>query len=298
MKLNGEYLGTVDEFERFVDLPDTGEIFAEVIPSGEKLSESFFICDGLFTAPPPFLKVYLAQDGIRIYITDFASAERGINILAQQSLNGLTVTLLSVCGRLYASCDGQQSCLYELPDFFKNPRLTTAALGGSQLFIIDGGHCLCAISGGGKKLWCGQVESYSLGDMLELTQNLGGLAGYYAEREYAFDWQELTLNKSAVKKRRTVEDGVMHFAFFEGLLCGADCSEYLSEELRGATDALKEYLDGFTEVIVPHQSFFDKHGSLKAVGLAYPVKENLFEVKYFAVDLKDGKIDNVFSVDN
>ncbi len=36
---------------------------------------------------------------------------------------------------------------------------------------------------------------------------------------------------------------------------------------------------------------------MRAAGLVYPKSENLFEVKYYAVELDDGKISNVFPVE-
>ena len=89
----------------------------------------------------------------------------------------------------------------------------------------------------------------------------------------------------------------MHFAFFEALLYGAECSEYLSEDLQGMEEAIKEYLGDYCEVTVPRQAFYDKYGDILAAALAYPIRDNLFEIKYYSVETADGKIENINRID-
>lgn len=297
LKLNGEYLGTVGAVEKYADLSGGEEIFAEIIPSGEWLPRNFFIGQELFKNPPAFLKVYLFDGGARIYVTHFAGLG-GLKILEQRSLSGLGATYFTLCHRAYLSCDGQESSLYELPYYFSDCRLSAEKINGIPVIILSGKDCLCALSSSGKKLYLGHAESYSTGDMLVLTVNYKGCAGYCAEQTYGYNGHELTLVKSEIKRRYEVEKAVMPFAFFECLLYGGDCSEYLSEELMTERQALKEYLGDYREVTVPHKAFFDTYGDIPAAALAYPVKENLFEIKYFSVDIIDGKIDNLKRLDD
>ncbi|MGN0806231.1 MAG: hypothetical protein ACI4MC_04260 [Candidatus Coproplasma sp.] len=297
LKLNGQYAGVIGSVEKYADVADGEEVLAEVIADGSYLPHSFFIGQSLFKNPPPYLKVYLFGGGAQVRIERFEREDRGLNILEQKALNGLTVTLFELCGRTHISCDGQKSSLYTLPHCFANLRLTESNINGMPVMLAEGDNCLCVISAGGKQLFCGQVASYSTGDMLKVTVNYNGCAGYFAELEYGFNGQQLTLTKSVVKKRYAVDNAVLHFAFFEALLYGADCGEYLSEELQSATEALKEYLGDYAEVTVPYKAFYDSHGDICAAALAYPVKENLFEIKYVSVQYKDEKIDNVSLLD-
>ena len=45
---------------------------------------------------------------------------------------------------------------------------------------------------------------------------------------------------------------------------------------------------------VPTEKFYAEHGDIRAAGLVYPKAANLFEVKYFAVDLSGEQISNVY----
>lgn len=295
--LNGEYLGDVGSIEKYVDIPSGEEVFAEIIPEGQFLQYSFFIGQKLFNNPPPFIKLYLLKGEALVYIERFERLDRGLNVLEQSSLVGLGVTLLELGGKLYLSCDGQKCSLYKLPAYFENCRLIEASICGFPVMLARGDNCLCAISSHGNKLFLGKAESYSTGDMLALTVNFKGCAGYFAEREYSYNGKELTMVKEEIKKRHSVENAAEHFAFFEAILYGGDCGEYLSEDMQGATEAIKEYLGNFTEVTVPHKAFYDKYGDISAAALAYPIRDNLFEIKYFSVEYKNGKIDNIKLID-
>ncbi|MGN0812076.1 MAG: hypothetical protein ACI4MQ_01015 [Candidatus Coproplasma sp.] len=293
LKLNGEYLGIIDSVERYVDLSDSEEVLAEIIPAGGFLPYSFFIGQSLFENPHPFLKVYLLEGGAQVCITHFEKRDRGLNILEQRALDGLNVTLFGLGGKLYLSCDGQNNSLYQLPPYFENCHLTEVSIGGFPVILAEGENCLCVISSSGNMLYSGQVKRRSTGDMLGLTEHFKTSAGYYSEREYSYNGQELKLTKNVVKKQYSVENSLSHFAFFEAVLYGGDCDEFLSEDMQGAAKAIKEYLGAYCEVTVPHKAFYDKHGDICAAALAYPIKGNLFEIKYFSVEYKDGKIDNV-----
>ncbi|MDE6790998.1 MAG: hypothetical protein K2J61_04675, partial [Clostridia bacterium] len=68
LKLDGAYLGTIDGFERFVDVERGAKILAEIIPEGDASPVSFFIDDGFFKEPPDFADVYLSDGDAVIYI--------------------------------------------------------------------------------------------------------------------------------------------------------------------------------------------------------------------------------------
>ena len=82
------------------------------------------------------------------------------------------------------------------------------------------------------------------------------------------------------------------------MLIKADYEKYLCEELKNKADALKSYLGEFLSVTVPPEKFFLLHGDIRAAGLVYAKGKNLYEVKFFAVEIENGKISNIFPVEN
>lgn len=297
LKLNGAYAGIIGSFEKFVDLEGGGEILAEAVPDGGYLPRNFFICDDFFKRPPPFADVYLCGGEAVVYISSFDEARGGLRVLAQTRLDGLSVTLFADGGRVFISCEGADCTLTELPQGFKNASISGAELGGRPVIAVRGEKCLCLLSESGKKIFLNPCESFSLGETLKVTVNFLSCAGYCADCEFSYDGREVKLIKSVTRKRFEVEESVMHFAFFESVLTGADCTPYLSDELVAKAGALREFLGEFVDVVVPHSGFYKKHGDIRAAGLVYPLSENLYKVKYFAVETVGGRIDNIIPLD-
>ena len=75
-------------------------------------------------------------------------------------------------------------------------------------------------------------------------------------------------------------------ALFESVLLGLDASPFLSPELEA--DALKEYLGEFRSVVMTDEE--------DRVGLIYPRRERVFDVRYFAVETDGGRICNIVPV--
>ena len=81
------------------------------------------------------------------------------------------------------------------------------------------------------------------------------------------------------------------------MLTRGDFAKYLDDGLKQKAGDLKSYLGEFVSVTVPPEKFYLTHGDVAAAGLVYPKSKNLFEVKYFAVQLNGGKISNIFPVE-
>jgi len=293
LKLNGEYLGIIDGVERFVEIPADEKILAEVIPEGQFAPVHFFIGERLFCAPPPFLNVYLLGDEALIYITRYESLDGELKVLSQVQLNGALITQFCVGGKLYVSANGEVCSLYEADNALTNFRLEKAALGGEEVAVLNGGGRLFLISRSGKKLFCGNVLSYKLGDGLDVSISLGGCEKYLAECRYEYFNGELKLTERRVKRQTEAAREVLHFAFFERVLHNCDYAELLHPSLKPKAELLNGYLGKFTGVTVPTNAFYSAHGEGAFCGLIYPVKPKLFTVKYFEVSFDGDLIDNL-----
>ena len=60
---------------------------------------------------------------------------------------------------------------------------------------------------------------------------------------------------------------------------------FLCEELAAKADSLKEYLGDYRSVTLTETP--------EKVGLIYPRKEHVFDVRYYTVEITDGKISNL-----
>ena len=297
MKLNGAYMGVIDSFERFVDVDGDGKILAEIVPDGDALPQSFFIDDKLFTSPPDFLDVYLCGGDTVIYVSRFERRARGLKVVAQTSFYGGQYTLFLTDGRVYLNFERQSDCsLYELPSCCESATLSESVIGGFPVLLVRGAGYLVVISENGKRVFYNPAEEFVCGDKLTVTVNFNTCAGCRAVCVFGYDGTEMKLESSRTEERVPPAENVLHFAFFESVLTRGDFSKYLCDDLKANAAALPEFLGGFVDVSVPYKKFYDEHGDVKAAGLVYPQSKNLFVVKYFTVDIENGKITNVYEV--
>ncbi|MCM1438580.1 MAG: hypothetical protein NC131_05145 [Roseburia sp.] len=299
LKLNGAYLGVIDGFERFTDIESGGKIFAEVLPEGDALPLGFFIDDNLFSDPPDFLNVYLCGGDAVIYVSRFERRTNELKVSSQTEFADGRYTLFMTDGRVYLTCDKGGGCsLYELPECCANARLRESKIGGFPVLLAEGEGYVAVFSEEGRRVFYNAAESWQCGDRLTVTVNFNTCAGCAATCDFLYDGKEMKLENSRTEERVPPPPDVLHFAFFESVLTRGDFARYLCDGLKKNAAALPEYLGGFVDVSIPHGRFYQTHPDAKyAAGLVYPVKKNLFEVKYFAVDIEDGKITNIYSAE-
>lgn len=295
LKLNGMYIGIIDGFERHVELDPQDGVFAEIIP-GENLDAfNFFLDEKLFSSPPPFLDVYISEGDALVYIREYSAKCGKLEILHQTRFQGNLITLFAQGGP-YLSIDGAEYSLTPLPRSFCRFTSKTETLAGREVFTLSNGRHLIIVSESGKIVFKSAADSFECSDTLKIRARFETCTAAQAECEFAYDGEKLQLISATTRELRPPEPEIAHFAFFESVLTAADCEKYLSDELKAKAHDAKSYLGDFISVIVPPEKFYLIHGDVRAAGLVYPKSENLFEIKYFAVDIDDGKITNVYPV--
>ena len=296
LKLNGLYLGTVDGFERHVELDPADRVLAELLPANNLQPLNFFLDENFFKNPPPFADVYLLEGDALIYIREYGAKDVKLSVIYQTRFCGNLITIFSQ-GGVYLSSEGVEYSLSPLPLSFLNLRVEEKKLAGRDVLAVYGGNELLIISDSGKRIFLNPAESAEFGDVLTVVAPFETCTFAKAECTYAFDGESLTLISSRTIETRTPEKSILHFAFFESVLTRGDFAKYLSDDLKPKAENLKSYLGNFVSVTVPTEKFYLTHGNIAAAGLVYPKAENLYEVKYFAVSLNGDKIDNIFPVE-
>lgn len=296
LKLNGVYAGGVDLFERYVELELKDNVFAEIVPADNLLPVGFFIDEKLLSAPPDFLDVYLSDDGALVFVRRFGERDMRLKIICQTRFQGNLVTVFSQ-GEVYISVEGARYSLITAGNKFKEVRTEEKSISGYPVLAIWGGENLILISHTGAQIFANEVLFAEFGATFKTGVKFSTCTAAEAHCEYSYDGNQLTLVSGTTEETQPADQSVMHFAFFESVLTSGDCKKYLSPELAPRAAELKEYLGGFTGVAVPFAPFYEKHPEAVAAGLVYPERENLFTIKYFAVQFKDGKIDNIYPIE-
>lgn len=296
LKLNGIYLGYVDGFERHVELSLQDRIFAEIVPDENLQPINFFLDEKFINNPPPFVDVYLTEGDALIYVREYEPKGLKLDVIYQTRFNGSLITVFSQ-GGIYLSAEGAEYTLKPLPPSFSRLTGEIKTLNGREVLALYGGEQLVIISDGAKVIFANRVENAEFGDTLTVTVPFETCTAAKAVSEFSYDGEALTLISSRTVETRPPEKQILHFAFFESVLTCGDFSAYLDDGLKPKAGHLKSYLGEFVSVTVPTAKFYETHGNVLAAGLVYPKSKNLYEVKYFAVELNGNKISNVFPVE-
>ncbi|MDE7182680.1 MAG: hypothetical protein K2O41_06625 [Clostridia bacterium] len=296
LKLNGLYLGTVDGFERHVELDKTDKILAEIIPADNLQPLNFFLDEKFFKTPPKFADVYLMEGDALVYIRDYAPKDIELKVIYQTRFAGNLVTVFSQ-GNLYLTIEGAEYSLTNLSPQFAKLSAEVKTLAGRNVLALSAGNKLIIISEYGKVIFSNTAEEVEFGDGLKICAPFETCTAAKAECRFSYDGEELTLVSSRTIETRPPEDEILHFAFFESVLTCGDFKKYLADGLLPKAKNLKSYLGNFISVTVPTEKFYAVHGEAFAAGLVYPVSENLYEVKYFAAEIESGKISNIYPVE-
>lgn len=295
LKLNGTYAGGVDLFERHIDADLSDYILCEIVPGENLQPVNFFLSADLLSSPPDFMDVYLSDGDALIYIRRFESRETRLSVIFQTRFEGNLITVFSQ-GETYLSIEGKDYSINPIGGRFKSVRAEEKAIAGYPVLALYGGDGLIIISHTGTQLFANEVIFAEFGATFKVGVKFDTCTCAEAHCEYSYDGQRLTLISSNTVENHPTDSRILHFAFFESLMTFGDFTKYLSPELAPRAGDLKDYLGKFTGVTVPTEKFYKSHPDEQAAGLVYPERENLFIIKYFAVRLADGKIDNIYPV--
>ena len=296
LKLNGLYAGGTDMFERHIEVDLGDSVLAEIVPGENLQPVNFFLNEKLLREPPDFMDVYLAQDEAIIYVRRFESRDSRINIIFQARFEGNLVTVFSQ-GEVYLSVEGKNYVLTALGTRFKEVRTEEKRLAGYPVLAIWGGEGLVVISHMGAVIFTNEVIFAEFDNTFKTAIRFETCTAALANCEYSYDGEKLTLISSRTEETEPPNGKILHFAFFESVMTFGDYEKYLSPELAPKADDIREYLGAFTGVTVPTERFYALHQNELAAGLVYPRNSNLYEIKYFAIQLKDGKVDNIYPVE-
>lgn len=296
LKLNGLYVGTIDGFERHIELDKTDGILAEIVPGENLQPVNFFLDEKFFKNPPQFADVYLFDGDALVYIREYARKDVAVKVIYQTRFSGNLITVFYQ-GNVYLSIDASDYNLITLPYSFLSCTAEAKTLNGFDVLALYGGNRLVLISSYGKVIYSNVAENAEFTNVLKLSAPFETCNSARADCTFSYDGEKLSLISSVTVQTRPPEKEILHFAFFESVLTCGDYSSYLSDELKPRAAELKSYLGNFVAVTIPPEKFYLLHGEKNAAGLAYPLAENLFEIKYFTVDLENGKVCNIRPVE-
>lgn len=279
LKLNGEYAGNTDTFRRFADIE--GGAFAEWLSCDNSGALNFFIDERFFERPHDY--VYTVTDGTEYALyADFAKRKQSAGGVFQLSAGGTLYTLFNF-GAAYLACDGRECAIHPLSAAFAAAKLTAFTADGRQYLAVIG-EGRAAVLDEAKIIYEGRADSFEDGQIAVKLRDCA---------ESVRITNAAPPHTKSVRHGRAADKTVAHFALFEAVKDGSDCTPYLSDELKGRADGLKRYLGAFEAVIPPTPLAESLYGK-NTVGILRREEQKKFRAVWYRTEIEDGVIYNIY----
>ena len=282
LTLNGAYFGITDSFSRFAEIPLKDNVLATFTPENS-LPLSCFLNESLRFAPPRGFEIYILKDGLALYAKTFLPIDLSLRVYAQKRKDDLLVTLFRQ-GELQLSIEkGNSLFISTLPLSFADLSIDFH----NDFILLNGKNRLLLYTQTGKLLLNEEILSYSVEkNRLNATLPLSNSLRSIMDCEWELSENECKLLRFSVKtEKKEYRESLIPYVFFESLLIGGDCEEYLSNELCKEQERLKAFIGEFESVFLT--------GEEKEIAVLRKKKENVFEASYFQVEMHEGKITDV-----
>lgn len=274
--LNGAALGTVDKFERVCEIDPKDEIFCECKAAG-MASVRFVFNEAFLFSPPEQIKLYYTDGAVAVYICDFIRADQSVKILCSRQFGDTRLTLF-MQGRLQLSfLRGTALSLLPLPDYLETGEIYRVG----REFLVESETGFALFSAEGKQITQSAGRVIVKDGALQAELPFGDSMGHSA----LCTWENGKMTSCTIRTACEPGEATFALALFESALIGADATPFLSEDLQGKASSLKEFLGNYTSVVLSDAP--------NRIGLVYPRKDRVFDVRYFRVTIQDGKIANI-----
>ncbi len=292
LRLGGVFFGVTDRFERFAEVSLQDNLFVEFLPENA-LPITFFLTENIRFSPPPHCEVYLLADGIAIYAANFTPTDFTLRTLWQKRIDNVLLTAFSQ-GRLQLAVESPDHTFTAyLPPAFSD---FNAEISGEYILVSGTTHTgkrLLVFRKNGEKVLDEQILSYTLSENvlhaeLPLSDRLGRSAiCAWALENGDFHRTEFTLRTQTAEEKDEdkIAAEILPYAFFESVLIGANCAEFLSDELIPDADKIRAFLGDFIAVVLTDDPF--------VCGLVRSKGERLYSLAYYRVTVQNGKIIDV-----
>lgn len=282
LSVGGMHVGLCDMFERSLRLNPEDRLFVEILPVGGYLPVRF-VFDGEFLfSPPPHIQLYFFGESVAVYASDFCRCDQTMRVLRQKRIGNVLCTLY-LQGKLQLSLEnGSDFHLVELPDGFCDCEIE--GCGDDVLLLTPDRFALVGTDG--------TVKLLTEGTVLEREGALKAKIPFRDSMAHTAvcEWTDGKLTACAIQSGREANERTVALAFFESILIGADPTPFLAEELLPKKDELKEYLGDYRSVVLTRKP--------DEAGLVYERKPQVFDVRPFHIELKNGRICNLYPVEN
>ena len=285
LKINGVYLGVTDGFERYCELSSRDGALCEFVPlSGRHAPISFLFDDELLHTPPRGACVCLLPQGAAIYAYDFLPFFSPLMLIAHKKCPAGDVTVFSQGGvQAQISHESEEKSIALSEDFSD-----CEILDGEKILVFAGRLALLAMADG-EIFFHGKVKDFSFdGKELHAETPLYDLCARTLSCVWSYDEEnkKIALRSCRCAQGKELPEKFLLCELLQELRFGAEISGFLSPALAGAEKNLREYFGNYVKAIpLP--------GAECGAGIVCRKREGIYEMKYFAAEVKNGRIENI-----
>ncbi len=282
LTVNDVFYGVTDGFERSLRLSPADNLYIRFSPEGAH-PVGFFLTEEIRRRPPAGCEVYLVKDGVVIFANDFPPVDFTLQPVAQKREGKLLATVFRQ-GKLQLSVEGEKGYFNAtLPPSFANCGIEFRG----ELLLLKGKTTLGIFTQDCQPLLIENYLDYEIdGEVLRATLPLTG-GGRKAKCAWQLTENSCTLTEFTLQEegRNPPSEGLLAYAFFESVLLKGNYADFLCEELQTEKEKIVAFLGEFISVTLTE--------SPTECGLVRKKGERLFEVDYFSVEIREGKITDV-----
>ena len=274
--VNGMHLGTVDMFERSVELATMDGVFCEFKAPQYAPIRFRFDEDFLFS-PPEEAELYFRGGEVAVRLRGFVRADPSLRVVWQKHFSGCLLTLC-VQGRVVLNFENERGFLQiPLPFSFEDCRVSPAG----NFILLEGKGAFALLGKDGKLSVLTEGRVTERGAVVTAEVPFRDSLSHVARCTY----ENGRLTGCSILSAREPTDATIALALFESVLAGFDATPYLAPVLASKAGLLREFLGDFRAVVPTQEPC--------VVGLVYERKPRVFDVRNFRVTLEDGKVSNL-----
>ena len=274
--VNGMHLGTVDMFERSVELATMDGVFCEFKAPQYAPIRFLFDEDFLFS-PPEEAELYFRGGEVAVRLRGFVRADPSLRVVWQKHFSGCLLTLC-VQGRVVLNFENERGFLQiPLPFSFEDCRVSPAG----NFILLEGKGAFALLGKDGKLSVLTEGRVTERGAVVTAEVPFRDSLSHVARCTY----ENGRLTGCSILSAREPTDATIALALFESVLAGFDATPYLAPVLASKAGLLREFLGDFRAVVPTQEPC--------VVGLVYERKPRVFDVRNFRVTLEDGKVSNL-----
>lgn len=278
LKIGGAYFGQVGDFEKFAEIHIGDNLFAEFIPQGA-LPVCFFLSENLLFSPPDGVELYLTKNGAAIFVKDYPPVDYSLRLIAQKRCETALITVFKQGETQAVIENGKDLFCAKLPKDFAPADIEEI----NGVYMLKSPDAICLLNAAAEILLYRKYSAYTRTENgFSLIRPLFSSLRQTAKERFRLENGGLEREEYTLLSGEREENRLIAYAFFESVLIGGDYKSFLSDELKEKADDIKGFLGEFLSVLLTDDE--------NQVGIIKNRRKQVFEVVYYKVEIKDGKI--------